>query len=150
MFCCGCWKQWLAQDGDSRAEHAGRFFSSCIPFHTTTSPFPKKHWGRLCSALNHSCHQNNAEQQTARQNNRRHTTAVWPPGTSLIIKEEWHVEERGCGRWSKSPSYKFTNQLINLRKTMWAFVGKLPSWGQVSKKHWNTIKLWKSKLKVDF
>ena len=29
-----------AQDGDSRAEHASGFFSY-IPFHATTSPFPK-------------------------------------------------------------------------------------------------------------
>lgn len=58
-----------AQDGDSRAEHAGRFFS-CIPFHTTTSPFPKTLRTPLFATWPFTTTQH-AEQQIAQQSNRR-------------------------------------------------------------------------------
>lgn len=43
-----------------------------------------------------------AEQQTAAQSNRRHITAVWAAETALIIKDEWHAEERESGHDSES------------------------------------------------
>lgn len=105
----------------------------CIPFHTITSPFQKTALRRALFTTQSFMSTKHVQQQTAQQNNRRHPTAVWPPGTSLIIKEEWHVEERGRGQEDKSHSYKLTNQLINLKKNklcelLWAsFPGEVGS-----------------------
>lgn len=95
-----CWRQWLAQCGDGWAEQAGRSFSAAF-LSTWQLHLPKTKLRRALSPT-----QPFMTMGSSKQNNRRHTRAMWPLGTSLSIKEKWHVEERGCEHVTKSLSNK--------------------------------------------
>lgn len=95
-----------AAEGNDWLKMGQADFFSCIPSHVTTSPF------RAVLATQ-------PFMLTKHLSNYQHDRGAPRPVTSgnfLYFKEEWHAEERGCEHVNKSPLYRLTNQLINLKK----------------------------------